>query len=71
MGDVMPEQNELRGRLFPHYYSTYCQHGLHETCRLFCKTCKSDCLCRCHDGQRRGAVQRKLSVEEALRKAGG
>lgn len=33
---------------YPHYYSTYCIHGIHKGCRLTCKTCKSPCLCACH-----------------------
>jgi len=36
------------GTLFQHYYSTACQHGQHETCRLRCKFCQSPCLCDCH-----------------------
>lgn len=35
-------------RYYPHYYSTYCVHGLHEQCRLTCKHCEQPCLCRCH-----------------------
>ena len=34
---------------WPHYYSTYCIHGLHDQCRLTCKTCKQPCLCICHE----------------------
>lgn len=33
---------------YPHYFSTYCIHGLHERCRLTCKHCEKPCLCRCH-----------------------
>ena len=33
---------------YPHYFSTYCQHGDHEDCRLTCKTCSAPCLCSCH-----------------------
>lgn len=32
----------------PHYTSTYCQHGLHDRCRLTCKTCNAGCRCDCH-----------------------
>lgn len=32
------------------YVSTYCQHGLHDDCRLTCKICESGCLCPCHRG---------------------
>jgi hypothetical protein len=34
---------------WPHYWSTYCMHGLHADCRLTCKICKSPCRCRCHE----------------------
>ena len=33
---------------YPHYYSTYCIHDLHNTCRLTCKTCGDRCRCDCH-----------------------
>lgn len=33
---------------FPHYFSTYCIHGLHGDCRLTCKTCQLPCRCECH-----------------------
>lgn len=39
---------------YPHYYSTYCVHGLHDRCRLTCKHCERYCRCNCH---------RTLSVE--------
>jgi hypothetical protein len=31
-----------------HYWSTACQHELHERCRLTCKFCSDDCVCDCH-----------------------
>lgn len=34
---------------YPHYWSTYCMHGLHDACRLTCKTCEAPCRCPCHD----------------------
>jgi uncharacterized protein YegP (UPF0339 family) len=34
--------------LFRHYTSTYCIHLLHDQCRLTCKHCASQCLCKCH-----------------------
>jgi hypothetical protein len=33
---------------YPHYYSTYCIHDLHDECRLTCKTCGAPCMCDCH-----------------------
>jgi hypothetical protein len=33
---------------YPHYYSTYCIHGLHDDCRLICKHCEEQCQCGCH-----------------------
>jgi hypothetical protein len=33
---------------WPHYTSTYCQHGAHDACRLVCKTCEAPCRCACH-----------------------
>lgn len=36
-------------RTWPHYFSTYCIHGLHDDCRLTCKTCAKACLCTCHE----------------------
>ena len=35
-------------RMWPHYYSTYCIHELHDQCRLKCKTCEAPCRCECH-----------------------
>jgi hypothetical protein len=34
---------------FPHYWSTYCIHGLHDDCRQRCKHCEAFCLCPCHE----------------------
>lgn len=34
--------------MFPHYFSTYCIHELHEDCRLVCKHCTEQCRCPCH-----------------------
>jgi hypothetical protein len=31
-----------------HYTSTDCLHGVHEDCKLACKTCNARCQCRCH-----------------------
>lgn len=36
----------------PHYTSTYCIHGLHDQCRLTCKTCDEGCQCDCHRSSR-------------------
>jgi len=33
---------------YPHYFSTYCIHGLHERCRHTCKHCERHCRCDCH-----------------------
>jgi hypothetical protein len=33
---------------YPHYYSTYCIHDLHDQCRLTCKHCEKQCRCACH-----------------------
>lgn len=33
----------------PHYTSTYCIHGLHDECRMTCKTCGAFCLCEAED----------------------
>lgn len=33
---------------YPHYFSTYCIHGLHDRCRLTCKHCDRSCRCDCH-----------------------
>ena len=33
------------------YLSTYCLHGVHERCRLFCKICEAPCRCGCHQEQ--------------------
>jgi hypothetical protein len=35
--------------LWPHYLSTACVHGKHESCRFTCKFCDSGCLCKCHE----------------------
>ena len=32
-----------------HYVSTYCIHGLHETCRNRCMHCQKPCRCDCHN----------------------
>jgi len=37
------------GRWHPHYTSTYCIHGDHESCRKTCKTCQAPCRCRADD----------------------
>lgn len=33
---------------YPHYYSTYCMHELHDECRETCKHCSERCKCDCH-----------------------
>ena len=33
---------------YPHYFSTYCIHGLHDRCRVTCKHCERYCRCACH-----------------------
>jgi hypothetical protein len=43
--------------LYPHYFSTYCIHDLHQDCRLTCKTCRAPCLCACHHHIRTEATQ--------------
>lgn len=30
------------------YISTACQHDRCDECRLTCKFCPAECLCRCH-----------------------
>jgi len=40
-----------RPKTYPHYWSTYCIHELHDQCRLTCKHCKAPCLCGCHKGE--------------------
>lgn len=32
-----------------HYFSTYCIHDLHESCRDSCKFCPETCRCDCHE----------------------
>lgn len=34
---------------WPHYYSTYCIHDLHDQCRFTCKHCEETCRCDCHE----------------------
>jgi hypothetical protein len=46
--------DELTRTRYPHYYSTYCIHDLHDDCRLDCKTCQEPCRCICHIGRTRG-----------------
>lgn len=58
-GRVWDEQTWLwedaAPQAYPHYTGTYCIHGLHEQCKLVCKTCEAPCLCPCgHPGEKEG-----------------
>ena len=44
--DLIPEIAERWYKVYPHYFSTYCIHGLHEQCRKRCKTCEYPCQCK-------------------------
>ena len=35
-------------KVWPHYFSTSCMHGLHDRCRRECKFCPEKCRCPCH-----------------------
>lgn len=45
---VKPDSPYVNG-MWPHYWSTYCMHELHDDCRLRCKHCDAHCQCPCHE----------------------
>ena len=45
---VNAETESPLGVSFPHYFSTYCMHRHHESCRRTCKICEAECRCPCH-----------------------
>ena len=46
--DLRAQLAEAKNATWPHYWSTYCIHDLHDRCRRLCKTCGQMCVCPCH-----------------------
>lgn len=48
LAELGDHAHDLAPRLYPHYWSTACQHLLHDGCRKTCKFCDLACQCLCH-----------------------
>lgn len=60
----MSEDTEFTG--FEHgYFSTACEHDLHDRCRLKCKFCDAPCFCSCHGSTAQAATGARAAGGES------